>query len=100
MSAGHVAPKILYYAIFMALLVGTGLTVGVAFLDLGFFNNVVMLAIACTKALLVILFFMHVRWSSRLTWVVAGAGFFWLLILFSITMADYLSRGWIAGSLR
>jgi cytochrome c oxidase subunit IV len=100
MSAGHVAPKILYYAIFMALLVGTGLTVGVAFLDLGFFNNVVMLAIACTKALLVILFFMHVRWSSRLTWVVAGAGFFWLLILFSITMTDYLSRGWIAGSLR
>jgi cytochrome c oxidase subunit IV len=100
MSAGHVAPKILYYAIFMALLVGTGLTVGVAFLDLGFFNNVVMLAIACTKALLVILFFMHVRWSTPLTWVVAGAGFFWLLILFSITMTDYLSRGWIAGSLR
>ena len=54
-------------------------------------NNVVMLAIACTKALLVILFFMHVRWSTRLTWVVAASGFFWLLILFGITMADYLT---------
>jgi caa(3)-type oxidase subunit IV len=52
------------------------------------------------KALLVILFFMGVRWSSRLTWVVAGSGFFFLLIMFSITMSDYLTRGWMAGSLR
>jgi caa(3)-type oxidase subunit IV len=43
---------------------------------------------------------MHVRWSSRLTWVIAGSGFFWLLILFSITMADYMSRGWVYGTLR
>jgi cytochrome c oxidase subunit 4 len=100
MSAGHVAPKSLYYTVFLALLVGTAITVAVAFVDLGPLNNVVMLTIACAKALLVVLFFMHVRWSTRLTWVVAGAGFFWLLILFTLTMADYLSRGWVPGTLR
>jgi cytochrome c oxidase subunit 4 len=47
-----------------------------------------------------VLYFMHVRWSSRLTWVVAASGFFWLLILFGLTMADYVSRGWVAGTLR
>ena len=98
--SGHVAPKSLYYLIFLALMVGTALTVLVAKFDLGALNNVVMLTVACAKALLVILFFMHLRWGSRLTWVVAGSGFFWLLILFSITMADYMSRGWIAGTLR
>jgi cytochrome c oxidase subunit 4 len=98
--SGHVAPKSLYYLIFLALMVGTGLTVLVAKFDLGPLNNIVMLSVACAKALLVILFFMHVRWSSRLTWVIAGSGFFWLLILFSITMADYMSRGWVEGTLR
>jgi cytochrome c oxidase subunit 4 len=100
MSTGHVAPKSLYYSVFAALVVGTILTVAVAKFDLGPFNNIVMLTIACAKALLVVLFFMHVRWSTRLTWVVASAGFFWLLILFSITMADYMSRGWIQGTLK
>ena len=100
MSAGHVAPKSMYYGVFLALVVGTILTVFVAKYDLGPFNNVLMLTIACAKALLVVLFFMHVRWSTRLTWVVAGAGFFWLLIMFSITMSDYMSRGWVQGSLR
>jgi cytochrome c oxidase subunit 4 len=98
--SGHVAPKSLYYTIFIALMIGTALTVIVAKFDLGPFNNIVMLTVACAKALLVILFFMHVRWSTRLTWVVAGSGFFWLLILFSITMADYMSRGWVAGTLK
>jgi len=100
MSVGHVAPRSMYYAVFAALVVGTILTVFVAKFDLGPFNNIVMLTIACAKALLVVLFFMHVRWSSRLTWVVAGAGFFWLLIMFSITMSDYMSRGWVQGTLR
>ncbi len=99
MSA-HVAPKSLYYAVFIALLVGTAMTVAAAFLNLGPLNNIVMLAIACTKATLVILFFMHARWSTRLTWVVIGAGFFWLLILFSLGMSDYMSRGWVPGTLR
>jgi cytochrome c oxidase subunit 4 len=100
MSAGHVAPKSLYYGVFLALLVGTALTVAVAFVDLGAMNNVMMLTIASVKALLVILFFMHVRWGSRLTWVVVASGFFWLLILFLVTMTDFLTRGWIAGTLK
>ena len=100
MSAAHVAPKSMYYMVFGALIVGTILTVAAAKVNMGPLNNIVMLAIACTKASLVILFFMHVRWSSRLTWVVAMAGFFWLLILFGIGMSDYMSRGWVPGTLR
>ena len=96
----HVAPVSLYLMVFFALMVGTVLTVVVAKFDLGPMNNIMMLSIACAKALLVVLFFMHVRWGTRLTWVVAASGFFWLLILFSLTMADYMSRGWIAGTLR
>jgi cytochrome c oxidase subunit IV len=96
--SGHVAPKSLYYIVFIALIFGTGLTVAAAEVDLGALNNVVMIAIAGTKAVLVILFFMHVRWGTRLTWVVAGSGFFWLLILFGITMTDYMSRGWVQGT--
>ena len=98
--SGHVAPKSLYYTIFAALMVGTILTVVVAFFDLGFLNNIVMLGIASAKALLVVLFFMHVRWSSRLTWVVVASGFFFLLIMFTFTMMDYLTRGWMVGTLR
>ena len=98
--SGHVAPKSMYYAVFAALIVGTALTVAVAFVDLGAMNNVLMLGIAMTKALLVILFFMHVRWGTRLTWVVAASGFVWLLILFGLTMTDYLSRGWVPGTWR
>jgi cytochrome c oxidase subunit 4 len=90
----------MYYAVFAALIIGTALTVGVAFIDLGAMNNVLMLGIAMTKALLVVLFFMHVRWSTRLTWVVAASGFFWLLILFGLTMQDYLTRGLVDGTWR
>jgi cytochrome c oxidase subunit 4 len=99
MSA-HVAPKTMYYAVFLALIVGTGLTVLAAFFDMGAMNNVVMLTIAIVKASLVILFFMHVRWSTRLTWVVVASGFFWLLIMFGLTMTDYFSRGWVEGTWR
>ena len=90
----------MYYAVFAALMVGTALTVAAAFVDLGVMNNVVMLGIAITKATLVILYFMHVRWSTRLTWVIAASGFFWLLILFGLTMQDYLTRGWVEGTWR
>jgi len=90
----------MYYAVFAALIIGTALTVGAAFVDMGAFNNVVMLAIAITKAVLVVLFFMHVRWGTRLTWVVAASGFVWLLILFGLTMQDYLTRGWVDGTWR
>jgi cytochrome c oxidase subunit 4 len=98
--SGHVAPKTMYYAVFAALIVGTALTVAAAFLDMGAMNNVVMLTIACIKAALVVLFFMHVRWSTRLTWVVVASGFFWLLIMFGLTMTDYFSRGWVEGTWR
>jgi cytochrome c oxidase subunit IV len=98
--SGHVAPKTMYYGVFLALIVGTGLTVLAAFFDMGVMNNVVMLTIASIKALLVILFFMHVRWGTRLTWVVVASGFFWLLILFGLTMTDYVSRGWVEGTWR
>ena len=98
--SGHIASTRSYYLVFLALIVGTGLTYAAALVDFGFFNNIVMLAIALVKATLVILIFMGVRWSSRLTWVVAASGFVWLLILFGITMTDYLSRGWMVGSLR
>src|SRR4051812_50162628 len=91
--APHVAPKSMYYMVFGALIVGTLLTVGAAKVDMGPLNNIVMLAIACTKASLVILFFMHVRWSSRLTWVVAMAGFFWLPILLCLGPSGSLSPG-------
>jgi cytochrome c oxidase subunit 4 len=98
--SGHVAPKTMYYAVFLALIVGTGLTVLAAFFDMGAMNNVVMLTIAIVKASLVILFFMHVRWGTRLTWVVVASGFFWLLIMFGLTMTDYFSRGWVEGTWR
>ena len=93
----HVTPVSAYLAIFGALMVLTIITVAVAWLDLGTLNIAVALAVAVVKASLVVLYFMHLKYSSRLTWVGAGAGFFWLLILFGITMADYGTRGWMTG---
>lgn len=95
MSGHHVVPVRSYLVIFGALMVFTAITVGAAFVDLGPFNNVVMLAIAITKATLVVLYFMHVRYSTRLIPVVVVGGFCWLLILFGLTMSDYMSRGWL-----
>jgi cytochrome c oxidase subunit IV len=93
--SGHVSPKRIYYAIFGSLMVLTAVTVGVAFINLGPLNFPVALSIAIVKATLVILFFMHVKYSSRLTKLVIGTGFFFLLLLFTLTMSDYLSRGWL-----
>lgn len=94
--SGHVLPARTYYAIFGALIALTGLTVAVAYFDLGAFNTVVAMAIAVLKATLVVLFFMHVRYSTRLTWVFAAAGFFWLVILILLTLSDYVSRQWLS----
>lgn len=93
MSA-HVIPRKLYAAIFVALLVLTFVTVQVAFYDFGRLNIVVALTIAVLKAALVILYFMHIRYSDRLNWVFVGAGFFWLAIMLAFTFGDYLSRPW------
>jgi len=82
----------MYYKVFGALIIGTILTVAAARVDMGALNNVVMLLIACTKASLVILFFMGVRHNTPLTKVVVVAGFFWLFILFGLGMGDYLTR--------
>ncbi|MFZ0584671.1 MAG: cytochrome C oxidase subunit IV family protein [Candidatus Acidiferrales bacterium] len=91
----HIVPVKIYLGIFVALLCLTALTTGVAFVDLGAeLNTVVALAIAVAKALLVILFFMHVKYSSGLTKIVIVAGFFFLAILVSLTLADELTRGW------
>jgi cytochrome c oxidase subunit IV len=91
--SGHISPKSSYYAVFGALMVLTAVTVGVAFVNLGSFNFPVALGIAVTKATLVILFFMHVKYSSRLTKLFVGMAFFFLVILFGLTLTDYLSRG-------
>ena len=91
--AGHVSPKSTYYAIFGALMVGTVITVAAAFVNLGAMNFPVALAIALTKATLVILFFMHVKYSSALTKLFVGMAFFFLFVLFGLTLTDYLSRG-------
>ncbi|HZL91520.1 MAG TPA: cytochrome C oxidase subunit IV family protein [Pirellulaceae bacterium] len=81
-----------YYVVFAALLVLLAVTVGVAQFDLGPLNFFVAALIATTKALLIMLFFMHVRYSPPLIWLVAFAGFAWLAILFAFTLADYLTR--------
>jgi cytochrome c oxidase subunit 4 len=93
----HVVSKRIYYIIFTTLMVLTFLTVAVARIDLGgHLNDIVALTIAVAKALLVVLYFMHVRYSSRLTWVFVGAGFFWLGIMIVLTLSDYISRGWLS----
>jgi len=85
----------LYVGIFVALLVLTATTVAAAFVNLGPLNPVIALAIATTKALLVVLFFMHVKDSSeKMTKVVIVAGIFWLMLLLGLTMADYATRMW------
>jgi cytochrome c oxidase subunit 4 len=96
MAAEHAESRKIYYAIFGALLVLTYLTVAVSRIDLGRLNSVVALTIAVTKAVLVVLFFMHVRHSSRLTKLVVVGGFVWLALLIGLTMADFVSRAWLA----
>src|SRR5947209_17369826 len=91
----HIVPKRIYYLVFAALIVLTWVTAFVSTVDLGRFNIFVALAIAIFKASLVILFFMHVKYSTRLTKMVVLAGLFWLILLLFITMADLWTRGWI-----
>ncbi len=90
----HILPKRIYYTIFAILMFCTYLTVQIAFLDLGGLNVVAALTIAVVKAALVVLFFMHVKYSTRLTWAVVVGSIFWLGILLALTMGDYLTRVW------
>ena len=89
----HIAPKSMYYTIFGILMVLTALTVFAAFNHLGVFNFPVAIGIAITKATLVVLFFMHAKYSSRLTKLFVGMSFFFLIIMFALTLTDYMSRG-------
>jgi cytochrome c oxidase subunit IV len=91
----HVVSLKVYIAVFTALIILTIVTVVVANIDLGRANDLVALGIAMTKALLVILYFMHIRYGNKLLWVVVSAGFFWLGILLVLIMSDYLTRGWL-----
>jgi cytochrome c oxidase subunit IV len=84
-----------YAAVWIALLILTGLTTWVAYIDLHAFSVAVALAIAVVKMLLVALFFMHVRHSTRLTKLVVTGGLLWLVILLTLTLTDYATRGWI-----
>jgi cytochrome c oxidase subunit 4 len=90
----HILPKRVYYTIFAILIFCTYLTVQIAFFDLGALNAIAALVIAVFKATLVVLFFMHLKYSSRLTWAVALGSIFWLGILLALTMTDYLTRVW------
>jgi cytochrome c oxidase subunit 4 len=84
-----------YIKIFVALIVLALLTTGVAYLDLGKFNTIAAFVIAFTKAVLVVLFFMHVKYERKLVFVFAIAGFVWLAILIVLISSDYLTRGWL-----
>jgi cytochrome c oxidase subunit 4 len=94
----HIVSRTVYFVIFGALMVLTAITVFAAQFDFGneAVNTVIALAIAVTKAVLVVLYFMHVRYSSRLTGVVVVSGFLWLAMMILLTLSDYLTRGWSA----
>lgn len=91
--SGHVAPKSMYYTVFGLLMVLTVVTWAVTYVDLGEFNLILAMAVAITKAMLVIIYFMHMKWSPKLFKVTIGSSVFFLLIMFTLTLSDYLSRG-------
>jgi cytochrome c oxidase subunit 4 len=93
----HIVPVRIYLMIFFVLLVGTALTVAAAFIDFPWrFNTIVALTIATVKATFVVLYFMHVRYSARLVWVIVTAALFWMAIMFAFTFSDYFTRGWLS----
>ena len=92
----HIVPLKIYVTIFLALMVGTALTVWAGLQDFpGQLNVIIALTIAVVKATLVVLYFMHVRYSSRLIWVVFTSALFWLAILFALTLNAYWTRSWL-----
>jgi cytochrome c oxidase subunit 4 len=94
-SVGHIVPVSLYVLIWAVLMVFTAITVFAARLELHVFNIIVALAIATFKGTLVVLFFMHLRYSTKLTMITVVASLFFLMIMFGLTMTDYLSRAWL-----
>jgi cytochrome c oxidase subunit IV len=93
----HIVPVRVYFVIFLALIAGTTLTVWAGVHDFpGPLNVVIALTIACIKATLVVLYFMHLRYSARLVWVILASALFWLAILFALTFSDYWTRSWLS----
>ena len=90
----HIVTPFQYLLVFITLLVFTGITVGAAYVELGVLNPIVALGIASFKAVVVILFFMHVKYQSNLVKMTVGAGFFTFLVLIGMTLSDYMSRAW------
>jgi len=90
--SSHITPRRTYIFVYLALLILLGGTIGVAYVDLGIWNTVAAITIAVVKALLVVLFFMHVKYSNNLTRVYVLAGFLWLALLIGLTLTDYLTR--------
>jgi cytochrome c oxidase subunit 4 len=90
----HIIGPGTYIAVYVTLLVFTGITVGAAFIDLHIFNPIIAVAIACIKAVIVILFFMHVFYQSKLIKLTVISGFLTFLILITMTLSDYMSRAW------
>lgn len=92
----HIVQVKVYVMIFLALMAGTALTVWAGLHDFpGQLNVIIALTIAVIKATLVVLYFMHVRYSSRLIWVIFASAIFWLGILFALTLSDYWTRSWL-----
>jgi cytochrome c oxidase subunit IV len=95
--AEHVVSKKVYFAVYVVLLALTFTTAGVSYINLGPFSTFVAMAIAIFKATLVVLFFMHIRYTRNgLYWIAFLVGIFWLGILIVLTMGDYLTRVWLA----
>jgi cytochrome c oxidase subunit 4 len=90
----HIVSPLQYCLVFATLLVGTGITVLAAYKDMGWLNPVIALGIASFKAVVVILFFMHVKYQSKLIKMTVATGFFTFLILITMTLCDYMSRAW------
>lgn len=90
----HIVTPVQYSMVFGTLLVFTAITVGAAYIDMKWANPVIALAIACFKACVVILFFMHAKYQSRLIKMTIASGFFVFLVLITMTMSDYISRAW------
>ena len=103
-SHHHIVSPLIYLTIVLVLLCATGITVWASYIDLGewhiargitlFWNPVVALAIAATKMILVVLFFMHVKYSRKLTKLTVASGFFVFIVLVGMTMTDYFTRAW------
>ena len=90
----HVVSPTIYLIVFLALLVFTGITVWASFQEWGIFNPIAAIAIACVKAVIVVLFFMHVKYSSKLTKLTVFCGLFTFLALIGMTLSDYFTRAW------